>query len=150
MKRLLPAAVLCAHAVSSGSAEIYPLANHRWNHRVLLVFANSEGDGDARVLGRALAASRCETEERDMVIGWIVQDGASRLGDAEISRETAGLLRESLEVAPGGFAVLLIGKDGGVKARYAEVPALAELFALIDGMPMRRSEMRSRPASCNE
>ena len=150
MKRLFPAAVLFAHAVSSGSAEIDPLANYRWNHRVLLVFANSESGGDARLLSRALAASHCETEERDMVVGWIVEDGPSRFGDAEISRETAGLLREGLEVAPGGFAVLLIGKDGGVKARYAEVPALGELFALIDGMPMRRSEMRSRPSACNE
>lgn len=39
--------------------------------------------------------------------------------------------------------VLLIGKDGGVKARQA-VLDLEALFDRIDAMPMRRAEMRAR------
>ena len=38
------------------------------------------------------------------------------------------------------FSVLLIGKDGGEKYRTSEIPDLAEMFALIDTMPMRRAE----------
>ena len=42
------------------------------------------------------------------------------------------------------FEVVLIGKDGGVKARTSDPGALQDFLALIDTMPMRRAEMRSR------
>ena len=42
---------------------------------------------------------------------------------------------------PVGTAVVLIGKDGFVKSRSADLD-LAETFATIDRMPMRRREMR--------
>jgi putative N-acetylmannosamine-6-phosphate epimerase len=41
-----------------------------------------------------------------------------------------------------GFEVILIGKDGGVKKRKTELMTTEELFAIIDSMPMRQSEMR--------
>ena len=44
--------------------------------------------------------------------------------------------------------MLLVGKDGGEKLRTTEVPDLAAVFGLIDGMPMRREEMRERGTSC--
>ena len=40
------------------------------------------------------------------------------------------------------FNVLLIGKDGGVKATWNRLINTNELFALIDAMPMRKSEMK--------
>ena len=42
------------------------------------------------------------------------------------------------------FRVVLIGKDGGVKLRQEEPISVADLFALIDSMPMRKQEMRQR------
>ncbi|MEO0469465.1 MAG: DUF4174 domain-containing protein [Bacteroidota bacterium] len=42
------------------------------------------------------------------------------------------------------FEILLIGLDGGVKARWSEPIDCEEVFALIDGMPMRRAELRRR------
>ena len=39
---------------------------------------------------------------------------------------------------------VLIGKDGGVKLRQEELVRPAELFALIDSMPMRKHEMGRR------
>lgn len=43
------------------------------------------------------------------------------------------------------FMVTLIGKDGGEKLRR-EVPLVPEeLFAVVDAMPMRRAEMKSKP-----
>ncbi|MBE36310.1 MAG: hypothetical protein CMI16_12280 [Opitutaceae bacterium] len=41
------------------------------------------------------------------------------------------------------FSITLIGKGGGVKLKRDEVLSTAELFAVIDAMPMRRPEMRS-------
>ncbi|MEO0341702.1 MAG: DUF4174 domain-containing protein, partial [Bacteroidota bacterium] len=42
------------------------------------------------------------------------------------------------------FLFILIGKDGGVKLRSTSVVPLDDLFALIDGMPMRRAEIRRK------
>ena len=39
---------------------------------------------------------------------------------------------------------MLIGKDGGVKLRQEEPISVADLFALIDSMPMRKQEMGQR------
>lgn len=44
-----------------------------------------------------------------------------------------------------GFSVVLIGKDGGEKLRQTSPLAPADLFALVDAMPMRQAEMRERP-----
>ncbi len=39
----------------------------------------------------------------------------------------------------------MIGKDGGIKARYSkDVFDLERIFTLIDSMPMRRAEIRQR------
>jgi hypothetical protein len=40
----------------------------------------------------------------------------------------------------GDFAMVLIGKDGTVKLRAAEPVVADELFAIIDGMPVRAAE----------
>ena len=39
--------------------------------------------------------------------------------------------------------MILIGLDGGVKLRQTEMISLDKLFTLIDGMPMRRREIKN-------
>jgi hypothetical protein len=51
-------------------------------------------------------------------------------------------LRKSYGVDEQNYAVLLIGKDGGVKLRREVPVTTTELFSLIDSMPMRKREMR--------
>ena len=46
----------------------------------------------------------------------------------------------------GAFQVELIGKDGGVQARWDNLVGVAELWARIDAMPMRRRELRDADA----
>ncbi|MDI1249127.1 MAG: DUF4174 domain-containing protein [Lacunisphaera sp.] len=45
---------------------------------------------------------------------------------------------------PAAFSVVLIGKDGGEKLRQTTPLAPADLFALVDAMPMRQAEIRER------
>lgn len=150
MKYLIAAAVLSMWNVTSEAEDIDPLAEYRWTNRVLVAFANDERNPHAHSLTRALAAARCELVDRDMVTGLILLKGTSRIGEVTISNEIDGLLRSRLGIQPGEFAVLLIGKDGGVKAHYDSVPDLSEIFALVDGMPMRRAELRTRPSACSD
>ena len=134
---------------TSAAADANPLSEFRWKNRPLLVFAADADDPDAQQTRRALGASACELRDRDMVIGWILERGEGRLGEAFLDAMSADALRSRLRIRQGEFAAVLIGKDGGVKARYAKAPDLEEVFALIDGMPMRRSEMRQRGPNCN-
>ena len=41
------------------------------------------------------------------------------------------------------FEVVLIGLDGGIKLRQTKLVSLDKLFTLIDGMPMRRNELKN-------
>jgi hypothetical protein len=45
------------------------------------------------------------------------------------------------------FLVELMGKDGGLKARWDNLVGVAELWAKIDAMPMRRRQLREAAAS---
>jgi hypothetical protein len=58
--------------------------------------------------------------------------------------EKAGVWRR-LGLRGRGAQLVLIGKDGGIKAQQSEGGFdLERLFALIDSMPMRRAEMGQR------
>ena len=52
-------------------------------------------------------------------------------------------MRQKFSVRQGSFLVILIGKDGEEKMRRQKVN-LTEIFAVIDGMPMRQREMKER------
>jgi Domain of unknown function (DUF4174) len=81
--------------------------------------------------------------ERDIVVVFIVRDAVSTNWEPA-SPAAAGDLRDAYGVMPQEFRVVLIGKDGGVKLRQADPIAAADLFALIDSMPVRQREMRER------
>ena len=51
-------------------------------------------------------------------------------------------LRRTLGVSRRGFAVVLVGKDGGVKKVWRDPVDPKSIFTIIDAMPMRRQEMR--------
>ena len=127
-----------AAAQGPGLADLGEL---RWKYRVILVFA-SEAEASSAVSN--LEALAPGIEERD--IAWFVLDGPELHSNY---RGTLGAtLRERLEAryftpVPSDTAVLLIGKDGGVKARSADLD-LEATFGLIDQMPMRRAEMRRK------
>ncbi|MDT0608427.1 DUF4174 domain-containing protein [Croceitalea rosinachiae] len=50
-------------------------------------------------------------------------------------------LLEPFKLKKNFTGLLLIGKDGGIKLKQSFIVQPDELFALIDGMPMRRAEI---------
>ena len=102
------------------------LAAYRWNRRVVLLLVEQPDDPALQAQQAALAPHVSGLTERDIVV--------------IVSANPA--LRRRLSVPAGGFAFLLLGKDGGVKLRSATLVPFAELAALVDAMPMRQDEMR--------
>ena len=128
--------------VTVSAADDDPLRELRWESRVLLVFATSMTDAKVAEMQAIADASREELVDRDLLFGWVLSDEESRLDGEPVSPEYAERLRDRAGFDADDFGVVLVGKDGGIKARYDGVPDLDAVFALIDGMPMRRREMR--------
>jgi hypothetical protein len=114
----------------------------KWKKRLLLVFAAQSDDPLFAALQREISTRRNEVEDRDLVIFEILEVGASRTNGAELDPRTADSLRKRFDASPRSFALILVGKDGGVKLRRSDFNGLEEIFRLIDSMPMRQDEMR--------
>ncbi|MFK8028837.1 MAG: DUF4174 domain-containing protein [Gammaproteobacteria bacterium] len=112
-----------------------PLSPFLWKHRVLLVNAP---DSHSKMQARLEAAEEY-VAERDVV--WFVLNSDDYASNLDVS--VPGTFSDDLKrkyFPKGKYHVVLVGKDGGVKRR-SEALDLAELFGLIDSMPMRRREM---------
>lgn len=75
-----------------------------------------------------------------------LEDPAFRAQAASLLPAWDGLLERDLRLVTRegatGFRVRLVGKDGGVKLDSSAPVSVADLFTLIDAMPMRRAEQR--------
>jgi hypothetical protein len=117
--RAFPFPLLALAATAAASADLPDLSAHRRKHRVLLIETPSAAAPAYQLQAAALLPAWPGLLERDLHI---------------ITRESAP-----------AFRVRLIGKDGGVKLDRTEPLAAADLFALIDAMPVRQAEReRSR------
>ncbi len=124
------------------------LGDYLWQSRPLLVFAPTDADPRLAETMRRIEASRCDFADRDMVLGRIVADGTSTLDGQVLDTNQAQRLASQFGIGSNGFAVVLIGKDGGEKLRVNDVPDLPAIYAVIDGMPMRGREMSADPGRC--
>jgi hypothetical protein len=129
-------------ANSGYTQEVRIPGEYHWQNRLLLVF---DGGGDAyQKQQQIFLKEKAGLNERDLVIFRI---GDGQLTDPEgkiYGKQASRQVREKYDIGPDEFAVLLIGKDGGVKLRQHEVLETEKLFAVIDAMPMRQREMRQR------
>lgn len=123
-------------AYASGSLDVY-----RWENRIVVIFADQETKQDLARQYQTLLIDGDELRDRDLIVVAVETDLVEIDGVASQAICADGL-RDALNVPKQGFSVLLIGKDGGVKLRSRQPVTTKDLFALIDGMPMRRREMR--------
>ncbi len=114
-----------------------PLKPYLWRRRVLVVSAPSPSDSQYQAQDAALAHDPDGQSERELTVIRIAGETADGGVDASA-------LRERLSMPPGCFEIALIGKDGAVALRQSRAAPLAELFARIDAMPMRRAQLRQQ------
>jgi hypothetical protein len=140
-----PAPGTPATASPSGPAEVLrDVRRFRWEKRLVFVFADDAGT--AAAAGATLAEAEAEAGIEDRHVLWFVVRGdvvVSNFGGTLDPRLAATLRADYLPgTEPPPVAVVLVGKDGGVKYRATGLD-LNDIFREIDGMPMRRREMRS-------
>ena len=137
----LTALALALTLASSPVLAAADLAAVQWKNRVLVLF----GDADNAQYGEQqglLEAVRDGLAARDMlVLGVTGQSVATLFGN--VSGFDVDAVRNIADgISDEPFEAVLIGKDGGIKQRWSTPVSPEALFAIIDAMPMRASEMR--------
>ena len=102
------------------------------NKRRILLFTDVGNNALVLQQKQILESDEAGCLDRDIVIETYVLDQT----DKKV------LKKYTISTAP--FTFLLIGKDGHVALRSYKIVSKEQLFALIDGMPMRRDEMRRK------
>ncbi len=123
------------------------LGQMRGCYRPLLVFAPTAGDARLVAQRNALDAAADDMMDRDVLLVPVVGAGSDFEAPLDAPYIVPGAaedeaLRKRYGVGPGGFRVLLLGEDGGVKLRSSEPVSVDRLNSLIDSMPTRKLEMQ--------
>ena len=80
--------------------------------------------------------------ERKLIIYQFVKDQYSINFDSKWL--LSSLKKRKYKAESENFKVVLIGLDGGVKLEQTSFLSTKKLFTIIDGMPMRRNEIRNK------
>jgi len=127
----------------SGFGRAQDLRPLRWQNRVLLLYTDSLMHPQYQKMEEALLKEEKAVGARKLVIYTIMDQQVSRGLPGESWQDDVPL-REASQNLEKGFGLELIGLDGGVKYRSTSAVPLEELWSLIDGMPMRRAELKNQ------
>ena len=144
MQEHLRAITAVAVAAAAAAAAAYEFERHLWRERLLFLIAADADDPVLEQQNRTLARCRNGVVDRDLRVFRLYRHKGES-PDGPLAVDQVLELRRRLGVEPDESALILAGKDGGIKRRAALDTDLAEIFAQIDGMPMRRREMHGRP-----
>ncbi len=133
-----------AAAIDSGVDAAALVTMTQWDERLLVISAPSELDATSSAQTARIAVERSALTARDLRVVQLMGRRGGRMAGRTLSVDHADELRERWDLDARRWSVVLVGKDGGVKQRWSSPVDLHEVFALIDVMPMRRSEMTDR------
>jgi hypothetical protein len=122
----------------------FSLQQYQWKNRILVLSAPGENDENFRSQLSELARAAKEFQDRDMILVTLLDDGTSIAGDTRLTAGDVSATRAALGLGGASFSVTLVGKDGSKKLSRAAPAPMTEIYALIDSMPMRRSEISAR------
>jgi hypothetical protein len=120
------------------------LGEHRWRHRLLFLIAPNANDPLVKGQLQVLENRSDALMDRDLRVFRLFEHGPSQFENQPLSESHVQKLRAELGVELGAKALILVGKDGGVKWRAPLATDLREIFLRVDAMPMRRAEMREK------
>lgn len=114
------------------------IKKHLWKDRVLIIESENTRNTLYQQQIEVLKNDAKGLKERKLVVYWYFNDGYTRGFSNPINRYET----RKNQIAKTDFSITLIGLDGGKKLRQNSMLAKEKLFAIIDGMPMRRRELK--------
>ncbi len=141
--RLLGAALAATLALDAAA---YDLDQHAWRDRLLFLIAPTPDDPLLQAQALTIEQRKAALRDRNLRVFMLYRESAT-VDDLALSAREAEQLRRRLGVTEDGRLMILVGKDGGVKRRAALDTDVRDIFLQIDGMPMRRAEIRAKEAA---
>lgn len=114
------------------------LSDYTWKHRIIILSDTDAEFKNAKPALTTISAYKEKLKDRDIILflhrnGQLYNTGLKRTG-----------VKTTASVPKNFTGYLLIGKDGGIKAKKTYPIHPEDIFTLIDGMPMRRAEIKSK------
>jgi hypothetical protein len=129
--------------IASSMAQQNPLSKYQWKNRILVIYASDTNDAKNQEQQNKYNLSKAEYYERDLLVFRLSDNNLRNLTNSIYMGTNISALKEFLSIENNdNFKVFLIGKDGSIKLQSEQVLSNQKLFTTIDGMPMRRNEMR--------
>lgn len=121
------------------------LDDHQWKNRVLLVITNDLESQTYTSQIEEFNNNNQEFKDRKLIIYSVLQNKYRLENSGNPSWIKNSELYITYNTNASNFKIILIGLDGGIKIEQNKLLTTKELFSTIDGMPMRRSELKNRP-----
>jgi hypothetical protein len=127
-------------SVTTGNAQ--NLSSHQWNDRLVIIRVKDQSNPLLKSQISELKKSVNGLNDRRIIVYQSIPGKFQKgLLDSDNWKVSANFF-EKLKESDSGFEIVLIGLDGGIKLQKNELLKYEELFAIIDQMPMRRSERK--------
>ena len=110
------------------------LSDYKWKNRVLILSDITDNRNNSKSAYNLVNSKLDAWKERDVILLFLI--------NKELMTAKGGRIKYKPELPKKFNGYILIGKDGGIKLKetYPLIPK--KVFELIDGMPMRKAEMR--------
>ncbi|MEM6806630.1 MAG: DUF4174 domain-containing protein [Bacteroidota bacterium] len=119
-------------------------SSYRWENRLILLFADAEDNQELQQQLSEFLEDQQALAERKLLIFFIGEEESHMIfpQSKKLSHQSDRWKQFRQRKAP--FELQLLGLDGGRKLRKQSFVSRSELYALIDGMPMRRAEIKAK------
>jgi len=129
--------------ITSGGIYAQDLSSHLWKDRIVVIYTI---DSTSKEYTRQLSELRNDIEglvDRKLRL-YSVTPTHFKMGWEDNAWKKRNNSLEEILNTNKEFEVMLLGLDGRVKLRQDHLLSNKKLFATIDSMPMRQSELRNR------
>ena len=118
------------------------LSSHQWKNRLILILVNDTTSPELQAQVTEFRTHSAGMKERKLVVYQIQANQFQRGLNADSEWISSNKLYKKYKSDDSPFEVILIGLDGGMKLTQHDILTCEKLFVIIDGMPMRRREIR--------
>ena len=117
------------------------LKEYRWKNRVIIIVSEERSGDQVKEQLSELGSDSTGLVERKLEILHVSGNFYRNLENPSNWIEIDNSSLDKFQNSKSPFSFYLIGLDGGVKMQEERVVPVREIFAIIDGMPMRRAEL---------
>lgn len=118
------------------------IESYKWEKRVLLIFSDAKNNKKLQQQIEILSKDKKGLKERKLKIYQFSENQFTT--DFSTVWLSSALKTEKYKRKSEHFKVVLIGLDGGIKLKQNDLLSLEKLVTMIDGMPMRKREVKSK------